>query len=86
MQVEMQLRYNDLLFFKKCETGAIDCETRMARWACFGAKELLFFLCPGQAAFHQTFASVGNLFSPPTTLNSHTHPLFLYLYTHDFFM
>jgi hypothetical protein len=28
MPVEMQLRYNDLLFFKKCETGVIDCDVR----------------------------------------------------------
>jgi Reverse transcriptase (RNA-dependent DNA polymerase) len=28
MPVQMQLRYNDLLFFKKCETGNIDCNVR----------------------------------------------------------
>jgi hypothetical protein len=28
MPVEMQLRYTDLLFFKKCETGDIDCDVR----------------------------------------------------------
>jgi hypothetical protein len=28
MPVEMQLRYNDLHFFKKCETGDIDCNVR----------------------------------------------------------
>jgi hypothetical protein len=28
MTVEMQLRYTDLLFFKKCETGDIDCDMR----------------------------------------------------------
>jgi hypothetical protein len=28
MPVEMQLRYTDWLFFKKCETGDIDCDVR----------------------------------------------------------
>jgi hypothetical protein len=28
MPVEMQLRYNDLVFFKKCETGDIDCNVK----------------------------------------------------------
>jgi hypothetical protein len=28
MPVQMQLRYNDLLFFKKCETGDTDCNAR----------------------------------------------------------
>ena len=28
MPVEMQLRYTDLLFFKKCETGDTDCDVR----------------------------------------------------------
>jgi hypothetical protein len=28
MPVEMQVRYTDLLFFKKCETGDIDCDVR----------------------------------------------------------